>query len=227
MTKKMLIIGLIFVTVLTLNGCKSKVQSPIEETAMTIPTFYFSDSKTENSNETVKAEATETTQNQISSTCSPKETESIADTEKVDTTIVTAKVDSTNSSNTTETVSKPTQPQKATEEKKPQTKNKPVETITHPKQETTTQKPTSEPKFDITYWTNYAKSYAQSIGLSLDSTATECWDNPITANAKRTNLQDDIVGRLNRYKNVEGFTSVWVWAEKISDTEYEIYIGYA
>lgn len=67
---------------------------------------------------------------------------------------------------------------------------------------------------------------AQSIGLELDSTATDCWDNPITANAKRTGIKDDIQSRLNRYKNVEGFTAVWVWVEKVSDTEYEIYIGY-
>ena len=70
------------------------------------------------------------------------------------------------------------------------------------------------------------RTYAQSIGLELDSTATDCWDNPITANAKRTGIKDDIQSRLNRYKNVEGFTAVWVWAEKVSDTEYEIYIGY-
>ncbi len=89
-------------------------------------------------------------------------------------------------------------------------------------------KPTEEvkPSFDVNYYVNYAKSYAQSIGLELDSTATDCWDNPITANAKRTGIRDDIQSRLNRYKNVEGFTTVCVWAEKVSDTEYEIYIGY-
>ena len=89
-------------------------------------------------------------------------------------------------------------------------------------------KPTEEPKqsFDVNSYVNYAKSYAQSIGLELDSTATDCWDNPIAANAKRTGIKDDIQSRLNRYKNVEGFTAVWVWAEKVSDTEYEIYIGY-
>ena len=87
---------------------------------------------------------------------------------------------------------------------------------------------TEEPKqsFDVNSYINYAKSYAQSIGLELDSTATDCWDNPIAANAKRTGIKDDIQSRLNRYKNVEGFTAVWVWAEKVSDTEYEIYIGY-
>lgn len=87
---------------------------------------------------------------------------------------------------------------------------------------------TEEPKqsFDVNPYVSYARSYAQSIGLELDSTATDCWDNPIAANAKRTGIKDDIQSRLNRYKNVEGFTAVWVWAEKVSDTEYEIYIGY-
>lgn len=100
-----------------------------------------------------------------------------------------------------------------------------------------TQKPTEKPKepksteppkqtFDVGEYVSYAKNYAQSIGLELDNTATECWDNPITANSRRTGIKDDIKSRLNRYKNIEGFTAVWVWAEKVSDTEYEIYIGY-
>ena len=82
-------------------------------------------------------------------------------------------------------------------------------------------------EFDINYWISYAQNYAQSIGLTLDETATECWDNPISANANNKNIGDDIESRLNRYKNVYGFTSVWIWAEKISDTQYELYIGYA
>ena len=82
-------------------------------------------------------------------------------------------------------------------------------------------------EFDINYWISYAQNYAQSIGLTLDETATECWDNPISANANNKNIGSDIEGRFNRYKNVEGCTSVWIWAEKISDTQYELYIGYA
>lgn len=74
--------------------------------------------------------------------------------------------------------------------------------------------------------TEKERENTQSIGLSLDSTATECWDNPITANPRQKNIKGDIQSRLNRYKNVEGFTAVWVWAEKVTDTEYEIYIGY-
>lgn len=82
-------------------------------------------------------------------------------------------------------------------------------------------------EFNINYWISYAQNYAQSIGLTLDETAIECWDNPISANANNKNIGDDIESRLNRYKNIEGFTSVWIWAEKLSDTQYEFYIGYA
>ena len=82
-------------------------------------------------------------------------------------------------------------------------------------------------EFDINYWISYAQNYAQSIGLTLDETATECWDNPISANANNKNIGANIESRLNRYKNVDGFTSVWIWAELISDTQYELYIGYS
>lgn len=117
----------------------------------------------------------------------------------------------------------PTVSEKHTEQSK-----EPTSAIPNPTEKPKEQKPTEPPKqtFDVSEYVSYAKSYAQSIGLELDSTATDCWDNPITANAKRTGIKDDIQSRLNRYKNVEGFTAVCVWAEKVSDTEYEIYIGY-
>lgn len=82
-------------------------------------------------------------------------------------------------------------------------------------------------EFDINYWISYAQNYAKSISLIIDETATECWDNPISANANNKNIGFDIESRLNRYRNDEGFISVWIWAEKISDTQYELYIGYA
>ena len=46
-------------------------------------------------------------------------------------------------------------------------------------------------KFDISYWISYAQNYAKSIGLIIDETATECWDNPISANANNKNIGDD------------------------------------
>lgn len=93
----------------------------------------------------------------------------------------------------------------------------------------TTEKPTEPPvqEFDIDYWIAYAKNYAKSVGLRLDSTATDCWDNPISANAKCKYLERDIQNRLNRYARDDDITSVWIWAEKVSDNSYEIYIGYA
>lgn len=97
-----------------------------------------------------------------------------------------------------------------------------------PADETTDPKPDVLPEqsFDVSRYISYATEYALSIGLSLDSTATECWDNPISANPNRTGIESDIESRLNRYKNTEGFTAVWIWTEKLSETEYNIYIGY-
>lgn len=94
--------------------------------------------------------------------------------------------------------------------------------ITTTKKHTTTQK-----SFDVNHYVRYAKNYAKSIGLNLDSSCTDCWDNPINANANCSNIERDIKSRLNRYKNVEGFTDVWIWAESTGNGNYNIYIGYA
>ena len=83
-------------------------------------------------------------------------------------------------------------------------------------------KPTEEtkPSFDVNPYLSYAKSYAQGIGLELDSTATDCWDNPITANAKRTGIKDDIQSRLNRYKKVGNMKSISATAKKQNKIQY-------
>ena len=121
-----------------------------------------------------------------------------------------------------------TEPKKDTHTQKetPKSEKSELEITKNTVSEVTTAVEQSE-EFDISYWISYAQNYAQSIGLTLDETATECWDNPISANANNKNIGDDIESRLNRYKNIEGFTSVWIWAEKLSDTQYEFYIGYA
>lgn len=56
-------------------------------------------------------------------------------------------------------------------------------------------------EFDIFYWISYAQNYAQSIGLIIDETAIDCWNNPISANANSKNIGADIESRLNRYKS--------------------------
>lgn len=103
----------------------------------------------------------------------------------------------------------------------PEESEKPIPTET----EETTSK--VEIDFDIDYWISFAKDYAQSVGLQLDSEAVYCWDNPIRAGAHCEYLERDIHSRLNRYKTDEEITAVWIWAEEVSDDIYDIYIGYA
>ncbi len=107
----------------------------------------------------------------------------------------------------------------------------PTETTTKSKPPETTIKstPTTEPQkeFDINCWLEFAKGYAKSVGLQLERSAADCWDNPIAANAKCKYLERDIKSRLNRYAKDEDITDVWIWAEKVADNSYEIYIGYA
>lgn len=82
------------------------------------------------------------------------------------------------------------------------------------------------PEFNIEYWITFAKNYAVSIGLELSPAATECWDNPMIAGAHSKYLERDIKDCLNCYKNIEGFTGVWIWAEPDGNGAYKLYIGY-
>lgn len=110
----------------------------------------------------------------------------------------------------------PTPP--ATEEPKPAEQPQPTEP---------TQEEPTEPAFDIGYWIGFAKSYAESVGLTLNSEAVYCWDNPIDADAGCIYLERDIQSRLNRYAADTDITDVWVWYEPVSAGSYLIYIGYA
>lgn len=87
--------------------------------------------------------------------------------------------------------------------------------------------PEPEPAFDIDYWISYAKSTAVSLGLTLDNSATDCWDNPITAKPTCIYLERDINSRLNRYAKDGEITAVWIWYECVGTSSYLIYIGYA
>ena len=87
--------------------------------------------------------------------------------------------------------------------------------------------PEPVPSFDIDYWIGYAQSYAQGLGLRLESSAVDCWDNPIGAGPHSTCLERDISSRMNRYANDPDITDVWVWYESTGGSNYNIYIGYA
>lgn len=129
----------------------------------------------------------------------------------------------------------PSEPEKKTDESErrpeitaPTEKEQPIPPATEestppepPKEEPT------EPVFDIDYWISFAKSYAESIGLALDSGAVYCWDNPIAAGVKCKYTERDIRGYLDRYAKDGDITDVWIWYEQTGSGSYEIYIGYA
>lgn len=93
---------------------------------------------------------------------------------------------------------------------------------------TETEKPKpADPQFDINYWIEFARKYAENIGLAINPEAVSCWDNPIIAGPNSKYLERDIKTRMNRYKNVEGFTDIWVWAEPDENGNYRLFIGYA
>lgn len=135
----------------------------------------------------------------------------------------------------TAVLSQPSEPEKKTDEseRRPETaapteKEQPTPPATEestppepPKEEPT------EPVFDIDYWISFAKSYAESIGLTLDSGAVYCWDNPIAAGVKCKYTERDIRGYLDRYAKDGDITDVWIWYEQTGSGSYEIYIGYA
>lgn len=123
------------------------------------------------------------------------------------------------------TVNIPTEttPPKASEPEPPE---EPTETQPQEPEPPVAEEPT-EPIFDIQTWIDYANAYAESVGLRLESSAVDCWDNPIDAAADRIYLERDIQSRLNRYARDEDITDVWIWAEARSDGKYDLYIGYA
>ena len=98
---------------------------------------------------------------------------------------------------------------------------------TEPEPETQAEEPEPKPDFDIGYWVSYAMGLAESKGLRLDASATDCWDNPITANPDCIYLERDLNSRLNRYANDEEITDIWIWYEDLGNQHYLIYIGYA
>ena len=81
-----------------------------------------------------------------------------------------------------------TTPPKASEPEPPE---EPTETQPQESKPPDEEEPT-EPAFDIQTWIDYAKAYAESVGLRLESSAVDCWDNPIA-------IQTLIITLLSRF----------------------------
>lgn len=223
--KKRLTACMLVCFMLLLVGCSSNTaKEAAKNETKTEPSFPAGNTETQSQEETLtEQESTVVQEKTLNTTDESKKADENRTLDNVQSKPAEEKSPEKPKAEPSKQTNTPTVSEKHTEQSK-----EPTSAIPNPTEKPKEQKPTEPPKqtFDVSEYVSYAKSYAQSIGLELDSTATDCWDNPITANAKRTGIKDDIQSRLNRYKNVEGFTAVCVWAEKVSDTEYEIYIGY-
>lgn len=206
------IIAVLVLLTLSLSGCANAERSEVSAPS---------------SQETVTTEPAQSTVPQENTTVSVSESteipaESTAPTETVK---AQPEVSTPAKEETPPTVSSPTEttPPKVSE---PEPSTEPAETQPQEPEPPAAEEPT-EPVFDIQTWIDYAKTYAESVGLRLESSAVDCWDNPISAGAHCSYLEWDIQSSLNRYARDEDITDVWIWAEARSDGKFDLYIGYA
>lgn len=206
------IIATLVLLTLSLSGCAN-----VDRSEVSAPS----------SQETVMAEPAQSTVPQEQATVPvsgsteiPAESTAEPETEKAQ-----PKISTPAKEETLPTVSSPTEttPTKASE---PEPSEEPTETQPQEPEPPAAEEPT-EPIFDIQTWIDYAKAYAESVGLRLESSAVDCWDNPISVGTHCSYLERDIQSRLNRYARDEDITDVWIWAEARSDGKYDLYIGYA
>lgn len=206
------IIAVLVLLALSLSGCAN-----VDRSEVSAPS----------SQETVMAEPAQSTVPQEQATVSVSGStevpaERIAEPNPVET---KPEVSTPAKEETPPTVSSPTEttPPKASE---PEPPTEPMATQPQEPESPAEEEPT-EPAFDIQTWIDYAKAYAESIGLRMESSAVDCWDNPISVGTHCSYLERDIQSRLNRYARDEDITDVWIWAEARSDGKYDLYIGYA
>lgn len=206
------IIAVLVLLALSLSGCAKADRSEVS-----VPS----------SQETVTTKPAQSTVPQEQATVSVSESteipaENTAEPEPVET---KPEVSTPAKEETPPTVSSPTEttPPKASE---PEPPTEPMATQPQEPESPAEEEPT-EPAFDIQTWIDYAKAYAESIGLRMESSAVDCWDNPISVGTHCSYLERDIQSRLNRYARDEDITDVWIWAEARADGKYDLYIGYA
>lgn len=206
------IIAVLVLLALSLSGCANAGRSEVSAPS---------------SQETVMAEPAQSTVPQEQATVSVSGSTEVpaeitAEPEPVET---KPEVSTPAKEETPPTVSSPTEttPPKASE---PEPPTEPMATQPQEPESPAEEEPT-EPAFDIQTWIDYAKAYAESIGLRMESSAVDCWDNPISVGTHCSYLERDIQSRLNRYARDEDITDVWIWAEARSDGKYDLYIGYA
>lgn len=224
--KKFSLIAILLIAVMMIVGCSNNAE--VSKNADESENVSFSANNTENNNSKI------VTENESSTQISTTETTAVQNITKPKTEeSATASNTAAKSAEQKSAGQTTTKKQSKTNAKKDYTRttatnHETTKAVATTKKETTTKKQTTTEKpFDVGYWVFYAKEYARSVGLEVNSSASDCWDNPISANSKCKYLERDIKGRLNRYAKDEDITQIWVWAEKTSADSYNIYIGYA
>lgn len=225
--KKFSLIAILLIAVMMIVGCSYNAE--VSKNADESESISFSANNTENNNSKI------VTENESSTQISTTETTAVQNITKPkteeSTTASTTAAKSAEQKSAGQTTTKKQSETNAKKDYTQTTAGQNVETTkvaaTTQKETTTKKQTTTEKPFDVSYWVSYAKDYARSIGLEVNSSASDCWDNPISANSKCKYLERDIKGMLNRYAKDEDVTQVWIWAEKTSADSYNIYIGYA
>lgn len=227
MKNKILIAVLVAVILITLAGCGQMQTAQCEKSKTADTSLASVTSDTETSDDA----AVENSSSAVDSEITTEKETTVPAPES------TAKVSTQNTAQPSVFAKQDTQNKESASPKSTETSSKSTQTVTEKpvsataSSDETTSNPSSakpaEPQFDINYWITYAENYAESVGLRLERSAVDCWDNPISANAKCKYLERDIKSRLNYYAKAEDITDVWIWAEKVADNSYEIYIGYA
>lgn len=231
--KKARIIAVIAALIVSLSGCANTDRpqtiqdSPSMETTAneveerTEPedssSVSVSESKESTANGTATAKA-ETESAQAENSQSAAEQSSAPGTQPPQTAV---------SNNTPKTVEPTPEPEPAPTQQPTPPPAEETPKVERPQETTPAPEEPAIPEFNIQTWIDYAKTYAVSVGLRLESSAVDCWDNPITAGAYSSQLERDIQSRLNRYSRDEDITDVWIWVQARSDGSYDLYIGYA
>ena len=229
MKSKIAVLFLIVLLCLT-SGCSNTSQIAEQPAPVSSSGSNEAPSQAETSQETEKTEVEQ-----------PRSTEPKDDDHSAEATVSVSESDTQTTEvpdqadHSTAVLPQPSEPEKKTDEseRRPETaapteKEQPTPPATE--ESTPPEPPKEEPTklvFDIDYWISFAKSYAESIGLTLDSGAVYCWDNPVAAGVKCKYTERDIRGYLDRYAKDDEITDVWIWYEQTGSGSYEIYIGYA
>lgn len=214
--KKHLILCALLLAVL-LSGCAAEPSQ--RQSAANTPKASTPQEEASASFEPISTEASAPTETADPADCIPNEDKHSSDP-AISSEPVSAPTES-NAPVSEETEQPPVLPEKPEEAQSP-AEEPSVPALTDPEPT-----PEPEPTFDIDCWISYAKSTAVSLGLTLEDSATDCWDNPITAEQDCIYLERDINSRLKRYAEDESITDVWIWYECVGTSSYLIYIGYA